>query len=253
MAAPQERGLAVVAPSYSRSHLQKFVLSLVRLLIQLKKLLINSKFIALAVAALGIILLCLFTPLGAVFDPFQFKGFIEQYEGYIEIIFIAIYTVLTVIGVPGTVLTIVGGCLFGIWYGTVISIISATLGALCAFWAARYLFRDIAQRRFSKSKRLTKYQAAVLKQPFSFVLTTRLIPISPFNLVNYLFGLTSIDCWDYTRATFLGVIPGSFAYTWIGKSGEMAMKGEDRISLFLALSFLALLSVIPILYKRHKT
>ena len=176
-----------------------------------------------------------------------------QYEGYVEIIFIAIYIVLTVVGVPATVLTVVGGSLFGIWYGTLISIISATLGALCAFWAVRYLFRDRVQRRFSKNKRLTKYQAAVLEQPFSFVLTTRLIPISPFNLVNYLFGLTSIDWWDYTRATFFGVIPGSFAYTWIGKSGEMAMKGEDRISLFLALSFLALLSVLPILYKRHKT
>ena len=145
------------------------------------------------------------------------------------------------------------GSLFGIWQGTVISIISATLGALFAFWAARYLFRDLAQRRFSRSPRLTKYQTAVLKQPFAFVLTTRLIPISPFNLVNYLFGLTSIDWWDYAKATFLGVIPGSFAYTWIGHSGEMAMKGEDRISLFLALSFLALLSVIPLIYNRNSS
>ncbi|MEM6611602.1 MAG: TVP38/TMEM64 family protein [Cyanobacteria bacterium P01_C01_bin.72] len=230
--------------------LKKFVRSSVQLSCQLRKLFRQPKFAVLTIAALGIVLLCIFTPLRAVFDPFLFKDFIEQYESYVEIIFIAIYIVLTVIGVPGTVLTIVGGSLFGIWYGTLISIVSATLGALCAFWTARYLFRDLAQRRFSQSKKLTQFQAAVLKQPFYFVLTTRLIPISPYNLVNYLFGLTSINWLDYTWATFIGVIPGSFAYSWIGKSGDMVMKGGDRLSLFLALSFLALLSVIPLLSKR---
>jgi uncharacterized membrane protein YdjX (TVP38/TMEM64 family) len=232
--------------------LENITQSLFQLSIQLKKLVVKQKFIVLAAAALGITLLCIFTPLKVVFNPFLFRHFIQQYEGYVEILFIAIYTALTVIGVPGTVLTIVGGSLFGIWYGTIISVISATSGALFAFWTARYLFRDLAQRKLSQSKRLTKYQTAVLKQPFSFVLTTRLIPISPYNLVNYLFGLTSINWFDYTLATFVGVIPGSFAYTWIGKSGEMAMTGGDRLSFFLALTFLALLSLIPLLYPRQQ-
>ena len=229
---------------------KKIIISFTALWMQLRLLVANPT-TAIVITALAVILLCLFTPLKTVFNPFLFKDFIQQYQGYIEILFITIYTVLTVIGVPGTVLTIVGGSLFGIWYGTAISIISATLGALFAFWAARYLFRNMAQRRFSKSKRLTKYQTAVLKQPFSFVLTTRLIPISPFNLVNYLFGLTSIDWWDYTKATFVGVIPGSFAYTWIGHSGEMAMTHGDRLNFFLALTFLALISLIPLLYNRN--
>jgi uncharacterized membrane protein YdjX (TVP38/TMEM64 family) len=231
---------------------EKITQSFVQLSIQLRKLLLKPQLIALAAAALGIILLCILTPLKTVFNPFLFKDFIQQYEGYVEILFIAIYTGLTIIGVPGTVLTIVGGCLFGIWYGTIISVISATSGALFAFWTARYLFRDLAQRKLSQSKRLTKYQTAVLKQPFSFVLTTRLIPISPYNLVNYLFGLTSINWFDYTLATFIGVIPGSFAYSWIGKSGEMVMTGGDRLSFFLALTFLALLSLIPLLYPRQQ-
>ena len=222
-----------------------------QLSIRLRKIAVTPKLVALAIALITVLLLCIFTPLKTVFNPILFKNFIEQYEGYVEIIFIAIYTAITVIGVPGTVLTIVGGCLFGIWYGTLISIISATLGALCAFWAARYLFRDSAQRRLSKSKRLTRFQTAVLKKPFGFVLATRLIPISPFNLVNYLFGLTSINWLDYTSATFIGVIPGSFAYTWIGKSGEMAMTGGDRLSFFLALTFLALLSIIPLVYRQR--
>lgn len=206
----------------------------------------------LAVALFILLPLFIFTPLKTVFDVRLFKSFIQQYEGYVEIIFIAVYTGLTVIGIPGTVLTIVGGCLFGLGHGTLISIISATLGAWASFLTARYLLQDFAQRKFSKSKQLSRFQTAVLEQPFSFVLTTRLIPISPFNLVNYLFGLTTINWFDYTFATFIGVIPGSFAYTWIGVSGEEAMNGGDRLSFFLALTFLALLSTIPLVYKRKK-
>ncbi len=215
-----------------------------------EKIAVSKKIIVIAIALLAFLLLCVFTPLKTFLNPTLFKNFISQYEGHVEIIFIAIYTGLTVIGIPGTILTIVGGYLFGLWYGTFISIICATLGALFAFLTARYLFQDFAQRKFKKSKRLTKYQEAVLKQPFSFVLTTRLIPISPYNLINYLFGLTSINWLDYTFATFVGVIPGCFAYTWIGVSGEEAMSGGDRLSFLLALTFLALLSVIPLIYQR---
>ncbi|MCC0175774.1 TVP38/TMEM64 family protein [Waterburya agarophytonicola K14] len=210
------------------------------------------KAIALVIIVSILLPLFIFTPLKTVLDATLFKSFIKQYQGYVEIIFIGIYTVLTVIGVPGTILTIVGGCLFGLWYGTAISIVSASLGALCAFLTARYLLQDFAQRKFSKNRQLNKFQTAVLDRPFSFVLTTRLIPISPFNLVNYLFGLTTINWWDYTRATFIGVIPGSFAYTWIGVSGEQAMMGGDRLSFLMALTFLALLSIIPLLYQPKK-
>ena len=217
---------------------------------QLTNKVVNKKVIILLITLLVLILLFAFTPLKIVFNFALFKSFIQQYEGYVEIIFIAIYTVLTVIGIPGTILTVVGGCLFGLWHGTLISIVSATLGALFAFLAARYLLQNFAQHKFSKHKQLNKFQTAVLDRPFSFVLTTRLIPISPFNLVNYLFGLTKINWSDYTVATFVGVIPGCFAYTWIGKSGEQAMMGGDRFSFFAALTFLALLSAIPLLYQR---
>ena len=218
----------------------------------LTRVVFTKRAIALFVVFLIIVPLFIFTPLKTVFNPALFKSFIKQYEGYVEIIFIAIYTGLTVIGVPGTILTIVGGCLFGLWHGTLISIVSATFGALFAFLAARYLLQNFAQRKLGKNQQIKKFQTAILDQPFSFVLTTRLVPISPFNLVNYLFGLTTINWADYTFATFIGVIPGSFAYTWIGVSGEQAMMGGDRLSFFAALTFLALLSVIPLVYKRKK-
>ncbi len=205
-----------------------------------------------AIVLLILLLLCVSSPLKAVFDPIFLERYLQQYEGYLEVIFIVAYTILTIFGIPGTVLTIAGGGLFGLWHGTLISIISATLGALGSFWTARYLLQSYAQRRFGKSKKLTRFQQAVLARPFGFVLATRFVPISPYNLVNYLFGLTTINWFDYTFATFLGVIPGSFAYTWIGVSGKVAMSGGDRLSLFLALTFLALLSIVPLVVKKQK-
>ena len=212
----------------------------------------NPRAIALGIIVLILVPLFIFTPIKTVFDATLLKSFIQRYPGYVEIIFIALYTGLTVIGIPGTILTLVGGCLFGLWQGTLISIVSATLGALAAFLAARYLLQGFAQKKLRRHQQLAKFQTAVLEQPFACVLTTRLVPISPYNLVNYLFGLTRINWADYTFATFIGVIPGSFAYTWIGVSGEQAMMGGDRLSLFMALTFLALLSVIPIIYQRKQ-
>ena len=211
---------------------------------------IVRKIIFLVIFIAIILPLFVFTPLRLVFNSTLFKSFIQQYEGYVEVIFIAVYTILTIVGIPGTILTIVGGCLFGLWHGTLISIISASLGALGAFLTARYLLQDFAQRKFNNNKQLNKFQTAVLNQPFYFVLTTRLVPISPFNIVNYLFGLTTINWFDYTFATFVGVIPGSFAYTWLGVSGERAMMGGERLSFYLALTFLALLSIVPLLFRK---
>ena len=93
----------------------KFSQSCYRLSTRLRN--ISPRAIALIIAAISVLILSFFSPLKAVFDPILFKSFIQQYEGYVKVTFITIYIVLTVIGVPGTVLTVVGGCLFGIWCG----------------------------------------------------------------------------------------------------------------------------------------
>lgn len=78
----------------------------------------------------------------------------------------------------------------------------------------------------------------------------RFAPISPFNIVNFLFGLTPIEGYHYTIGTFFGIIPGTIAYTWLGVTGDAAWKGGSRLQFFIALGFLALLSLLPILVKR---
>ncbi len=214
------------------------------------------KFLFLLILSL-VITLFLLGKLNIVFDSNFWVNFLQTYQCCTILIFIITYIILTIIGIPGTVLTIVGGILFGLFWGTVWSVIGATLGALGAFLAARYCLKDDVEQKFNKFNKFNKqgklaqFQTAILKQPLKFVLVIRLAPISPFNIVNFLFGLTSIHWLSYTLGTFIGIIPGTFAYTWLGVSGIQALSGSDRFSFFLALGFLFLLSIIPILIRNY--
>ena len=205
----------------------------------------------LAIALLTLLLLCTIGPLKILFDPMFLVHYLQKYQCCIIIPFIVIYTILTIIGIPGTVLTISGGVVFGLWWGTLWSIIGATLGALGAFLTARYLLRDYIKRKFRKNKILAKCHQAVTHHPFAYVFAVRFAPISPFNVVNFLFGITPIHWLPYTVATFFGIIPGTLAYTWLGTSGIEALEGGARLPLFLALGFLTLFSVIPLAVKRN--
>ena len=210
------------------------------------KLLISFFLIGLATAIFT-------TPLKQVFNQMFLVEYLQANKCCVIIPFIIVYTILTIIGIPGTLLTVAGGIVFGIWWGTLWSVIGATLGALGAFLTARYLLRDFIKQKFKNSKILTKCNQAITTQPINFVLAIRFAPISPFNVVNFLFGLTPIHWLSYTLATFFGIIPGTFAYTWLGTSGVAALDGKNNWSFFLALSFLTLLSIVPFLFKKKST
>lgn len=168
----------------------------------------------------------------------------------VTLTFISIYILLTVIGIPGTILTVVGGLVFGLWWGALWSAIGATLGALGAFWTARYLLRDYIKNKFAHHKSLKIFNQAVIDKPIAFVLAIRFAPISPFNVVNFLFGLTPLHWGTYTVATFFGIIPGTLAYTWLGTSGKSALAGENPLTFWLALTLLTILSIIPFITKK---
>lgn len=218
---------------------------------KLNKLLKNPRF-WLAIALLGLLLLCWLTPLKVLFDQKFLEQQLQQLGNWAVCLFLLAYTLATVVGVPGTVLTVAGGAVFGIVWGTFWSVIGATLGAIGAFWVARYLLRDLAEKWFEHHKYLQQFNEAVGDKPLTFVLAVRFAPICPFNLVNFLFGLTPISSVDYAIGTFFGIIPGTLAYTWLGVAGGIALQGGDRLPFFLALTFLTLLSVLPIWVKRKR-
>ena len=204
----------------------------------------------LAIALSACLLVCLLGALPVLFDQTLLISQLERLGHSAVGLFILVYTIATLLGVPGTILTIAGGAVFGLFWGTLWSVVGATLGAIGAFWLARYLLRDWAKGRFRRHQALVSFHQAVLHKPLAFVLAVRFAPISPFNVVNFLFGLTPIDLRHYATGTFFGIIPGTLAYTWLGVTGEEALQGGDHLPFFLALGMLSLLSLLPICLKK---
>lgn len=204
-----------------------------------------------ALAFLGLFLLCCLSPLRALLDEQFLVQQLQQRGHWAICLFVGVYTLATVVGFPGTVITLAGSVVFGLVWGTFWSVIGATLGAIGAFWLARYLLRNWAERRFGHHKALVRFNQAVMHKPLTFVLAIRFAPISPFNVVNFLFGLTPISWVDYAVGTFFGIIPGTLVYAWLGVTGKEALQGGDRLPFFLALAVLSVLSVLPLWVKRR--
>jgi uncharacterized membrane protein YdjX (TVP38/TMEM64 family) len=144
------------------------------------------------------------------------------------LVFIACYAAGAVLFLPGLVFTLAGGVLFGPLYGTLYNLTGATLGATLAFLAARYIASDWAAQR--TGKRLRQLVDGVEEEGWRFVAFVRLVPLFPFNLLNYALGLTNIRLSHYIISSFVFMTPGGAAYTYLGYAGrEVAGGGEDLV------------------------
>jgi uncharacterized membrane protein YdjX (TVP38/TMEM64 family) len=192
----------------------------------------------------------LFTPVKALFDERYLVVYLHAGGRWAALLYVVIFTVATVLGFPSNVMTVAGGAVFGLIGGTVCSLLGATLGAVGAFCLTRSLLHNWVEQRFGHHPLLQRLKQSISRTPFYFVLAVRFTPISPFSLVNFLFGLTPIDLRTYTFGTFLGIIPLTLTYTWLGVTGQQAFSGGDRLPFAIALGFLALLSIMPMLAKK---
>jgi len=132
------------------------------------------------------------------------------------VIFVGLYVVATVLFIPGSVLTLGAGAVFGVVLGSVCVSISATLGATAAFLVGRYLARDAIARKIEKNERFATIDRAVADEGWKIVFLTRLSPVFPFTLLNYAFGLTRVKLSHYVLASWLGMIPGTVMYVYLG-------------------------------------
>jgi uncharacterized membrane protein YdjX (TVP38/TMEM64 family) len=155
------------------------------------------------------------------------------------LVFIAGYAIATVFFLPGLVFTLTGGALFGPVYGTLYNLAGATLGATLAFLMARYLAHDWVARR--AGGRLQQLVSGVEREGWRFVAFVRLVPLFPFNLLNYALGLTRIRLSHYVITSFIFMAPAGAAYTYLGYAGrELAGAGEDVVrKALLALAAIA--------------
>ncbi len=144
------------------------------------------------------------------------------------IIFIAIYITAAVLFIPGSVLTLGGGAVFGVVWGSVYVSIGSTLGATCAFLVGRYLLRNSITRKVEGDKRFAAIDKAVAKEGWKIVGLTRLSPVLPFTLLNYAFGLTQVKLRDYILASWIGMMPGTVMGVYLGSLAQAATGERTR-------------------------
>jgi uncharacterized membrane protein YdjX (TVP38/TMEM64 family)/rhodanese-related sulfurtransferase len=164
--------------------------------------------------------------------------------------FILIYATATALFFSGAILSLTGGALFGPVWGTVWNLAGATLGATVAFLLARTVAGEWVTRRVGG--RLRRLVEGVTAEGWRFVALMRLVPLVPFNLLNYAAGLTGISLPAYVLTSAICMVPGAIAYTWLGYAGRSAASGDTAALRYglLGLGVLAVIAFLPRLFRR---
>ena len=161
------------------------------------------------------------------------------------LVFMLLYIAGTPLFLPGSVLAMAGGAVFGPFYGTFYNLTAATIGSMLAFLIARFTASEWIEKK--TGGRMKQLVTGVEKEGWKFVAFVRLVPLFPFNLLNYALGLTRISFFQYSITTYITMLPGAIAYTYLGYIGrEAATGGEDLIKKgMLALALLAAAAFLP--------
>jgi uncharacterized membrane protein YdjX (TVP38/TMEM64 family) len=163
-------------------------------------------------------------------------------------IFCGIYILLTSLSIPGTiVLTLLSGSLFGVIMGTLLVLSSSTIGGSIAFLLSRYILRNTVSAHFSKQ--YLKINKRFQQRGITYLFTLRLIPISPFVLINLIMGLTRISWWTFMWVTFLGMLPGTFIYVLAGREISRIENVSDILTPPILIS-LTLIGFFPIILRK---
>lgn len=194
---------------------------------------------------LGVITLLFFVAVLVFFDVALWLQkvlvWLDSLGFWAPVIFGILYVVATIAFLPGSVLTLGAGVLFGVVWGSVIVSISATLGAAAAFLIGRYFAREPIEKKISGNKKFEEIDDAVGKEGWKIVVLTRLSPIFPFNLQNYAYGLTKVKFSHYFFASWIGMLPGTILYVYFGSlagslvklSGESSSKSSFEWIIFV--------------------
>ena len=147
------------------------------------------------------------------------------YVGYL--VFVGMYILATVLFLPGSVLTIGAGFLFGVIGGSVAVSVASTVGASLAFLIGRHIARNRVASRLSKNERFAAVDSAIGKEGGKIVLLLRLSPVFPFNALNYLLGLTAVKFWHYVIGSWLGMMPATVLYVYLGHIGKAGLEAAS--------------------------
>ena len=175
-----------------------------------------------AVLVLVVAALLLFGRRVAAYLP-EFNAWLDGLGFWGPVVFVVGYAVATVAFIPGSLLTLAGGAIFGLWKGTLLVFVGASLGANLAFLVSRYVARGAVERRISGEPRFAAIDRAVRREGLKITFLLRLTPVVPFVLLNYALGLTRVRLVDYALAC-IGMLPATLLYVYYGKvAGDLAL------------------------------
>lgn len=162
------------------------------------------------------------------------------------VVFIAVYILATVLLIPGSVLTLGAGAVFGLGPGLIWVTLGANLGAHAAFLVGRYLARDWVARKIAGHAAFAAIDKAVADEGWKIVGLTRLSPAFPFTFLNYAFGLTRVSFQHYALATFFGMLPGTVLYVYLGALAKAGVRHEGRTPGQWAVLIVGLLATLAV-------
>ncbi len=162
------------------------------------------------------------------------------------LVLILAYIVACVFFIPGSALTLGAGALFGVIRGSILVSIASTLGATVAFIVGRYLARDWVARKIEGSPKFSAIDVAVGREGWKIVGLTRLSPIFPFNLLNYAYGLTNLRLRDYVLASWIGMMPGTVMYVYIGSLARLGVEAAEASTAETAMRLVGLAATVAV-------
>ncbi|MFA6008347.1 MAG: VTT domain-containing protein [Desulfobacteraceae bacterium] len=192
-----------------------------------------------------------FSGISEYFDSESLRQGVASLGSLAPLAYILLYSIAPSLFLPGLPITLVGGILFGPFWGVVYSITGATVGASIAFLIARYLARDWIQAKLI-GPRWKELDLNVEKNGWKIVAFTRLVPLFPFNLLNYAFGLTPIKFFPFVIASFFCMLPACIAFIVFSSSLVDLLKGNISPGLIIGILLIALVSLIPVIIRKFK-
>ena len=182
------------------------------------------------------------------------RDWIEGFGVVAPAIFVALYAVAVVAFLPATPFTLLAGLVFGAAWGTLWAWTGAVLGSTLAFLMGRYAARGLVEKWKENNERVRRLDDGVEEHGWRMLLITRLVPVFPFSLQNYAYGLTNVRFPTYVLVSALCVVPGVITYTFAGGSLAAAQENLYRTFLYLGVAavFFVLVSLIPNLIRRRR-
>ncbi|MEL7229132.1 MAG: TVP38/TMEM64 family protein [Pseudomonadota bacterium] len=183
----------------------------------------------------------------------SFQTWVQGYGPLGWVIFVAVYAVTSFLLIPGSILTLAAGAVWG-FGGFPLVIIGAVLGSAMSFLAARYLFQDKVEAKVADYPRFRAVNEAIGEEGWKVVGLLRLSPALPFSLQNWFLGITPVAFWPAQIATFFGIMPGTLLYVLLGSAGGQAGAGEGGTGkwIVLGVGIIATLVVTVLVTKKAK-